>query len=75
MIFSYMMGIFIDILNEYQKLNADLDQGDELAQFLGLLTKFNEDVPLPDSFKIKLEEYFEYKWVYDRNQAIDDEAE
>ena len=46
-----------------------------MAQFLGLLTKFNEDVPLPDAFKIKLEEYFEYKWVHDRNQAIDDEAE
>ena len=30
-IFSYMMGIFIEILNEVQKLNATLDQGDFLT--------------------------------------------
>ena len=42
-IFSYMMGIFIEILSTYQLLNADLDDGDNLARFFGLLKYFNEN--------------------------------
>ena len=37
-IFSYIMGIFIEILQKYQDLNRDLDEGDNLTKFFGLLT-------------------------------------
>ena len=66
-IFSYMMGIFIEILNNYQRLNADLDDGDNLNRFFGLLIKFNEDIPISDELKLKMENYFSYKWSFDRN--------
>ena len=32
-IFSYILGNFIDILNEIQTFNEDLDEGDELTKF------------------------------------------
>ena len=37
-IFSYVMGIFISILGTYNSLNADLDDGDNLSKFFGLIT-------------------------------------
>ena len=36
-IFSYIMGNFIEILEQMRKLNEELDQGDELTKFFGLL--------------------------------------
>ena len=36
-IFSYIMGNFIEILDQMRKLNEELDQGDELTKFFGLL--------------------------------------
>lgn len=74
-IFSYMMGIFIEILSEYQNLNADLDEGDKLTQFFGVIAKFNDGLPLTEEMKMKMEEYFAYKWSNDRNQAITEEAD
>jgi hypothetical protein len=40
-IFSYIMGNFIKLLEQFKSYNDDLDQGDELNKFLGVLTKFN----------------------------------
>ena len=35
------MGKFIEMIDEYKAMNADLEEGDELAKFFGLLEKFN----------------------------------
>ena len=40
-IFSYIMGNFIEILEQIQTLNEDLDDGDNLTRFFGLLQRFN----------------------------------
>jgi hypothetical protein len=56
-------------------LNSDLDEGDELARFFGLIRRFNENVPLKISLKEQIERHFDYKWINDKNQAIDDESE
>ena len=74
-IFSYIMGIFIEILSTYNLLNADLDDGENLARFFGLLKYFNHNKPLDFKFKKRLEEYFDFKWCFDRNQATDDPDE
>lgn len=74
-IFSYIMGNFINILDQYQNLNSDLDEGDELARFFGLIRRFNDNVPLKLSLKEQIEKHFDYKWINDKNQAIDDQAE
>jgi len=40
-IFSYIMGNFIDILQQFKKFHEDLDDGDNLMKFFGTLEKFN----------------------------------
>lgn len=36
-IFSYIMGNFKEVLEKFQSLNEDLDDGDNLTKFFGLL--------------------------------------
>lgn len=45
-IFSMIMGNFIDIINEYQTFSEDLDDGEELNKFFGVLQKFNYNDPV-----------------------------
>ena len=40
-IFSYIMGIFIEILISIQGLNADVDEGEMLSRWFGLIKRFN----------------------------------
>ena len=61
-IFSYIMGIFIAILEEYQNLNADFDEGDNLAKFFGTIRVFNKKVPINQDLKERIEDHFENKW-------------
>jgi len=44
-IFSWIMGNFIDILHKFNAVNADLEEADLLAQFFGVLEKFNRSQP------------------------------
>jgi hypothetical protein len=74
-IFSYIMGKFIEMIEEYKNMNADLEEGDELAKFFGLLEKFNNGKVIDQDFKTKMETFFDYRWKYDMNQSIDDEKE
>ena len=69
-IFSMIMGNFIEIIQTFQTFNDDLDEGEDLNRFFGVLRKFNYDEPVPDAFKRRLEKYFEYRWVNDQNQAV-----
>ena len=39
-IFSYIMGIFIEILISIQGLNADVDEGEMLSRWFGLIKRF-----------------------------------
>ena len=42
MIFGYILGNYGEIIYEYNNLTADLDDGDKLARFFGLLKHFND---------------------------------
>ena len=65
------MGNFIEILEQYQNLNAELDDGDNLAMFFGVLKKFNGDVEItgdPEErvpLKKRIEDHFLFKWNND----------
>lgn len=54
-IFSYIMGNFIAILDQFKDFNKELDEGDDLAKFFGILKKFNGDKP----FDLKLKRHME----------------
>ena len=74
-IFSYFMGILFEIIDSFRKLNDPIDEGDELTRFFGLIRKFNNNAPIDHTLKTKIEAHFDYKWINDKNQAIDDEDE
>lgn len=54
-IFSYIMGNFIQILDEFKSYNKELDQGDELNKFFGVLKHFNGDKEYELSHKKQIE--------------------
>ena len=74
-IFSYIMGNFIEILDQFRNLNAELNEGDKLECFFSMFQKFNGGHPLKGRILERIREHFDYKWTHDRNQAIDDEEE
>ena len=74
-IFSYIMGNFIEMLSDWKTLEADLDDGDNLSKFFGLIKYFNGNMDLEVGLKKRIEDHFDNKWEFDRNQAIDDEHE
>ena len=40
-VISYLMGVFTEIINKFQKLNKELDEGDRLELFSSLMKKLN----------------------------------
>ena len=69
-IFSYIMGNFITIIDEIKTFGSSFDDGDNLSKFFGLLIQFNHGKGLNIKFKMEMENYFDYKWEHDRNQAM-----
>ena len=64
---SYLMGIYSEILKKFQKLNLDLDEGDQLELFFSLMKKLNGNVDIQSNLKKKIELHFDNKWKTDRN--------
>lgn len=69
-IFSYIMGMFIDMIDQLQELHKDLDDADNLSKFFGVLQNFNNNKPIDPDMKHNIEEYFKFKWRLDRGQAF-----
>ena len=66
-IFSYIMGNFIEILMSLQNLSADFDNGENLSKWFGLIKRFNSSRSISIDLKLKIEEYFDYRWINDKN--------
>lgn len=66
-VFSYIMGTFTEILEEFQNFNKDIDNGDELRLFFKLMEKFNNRESLNMDLRRRIETHFEYKWKKDKN--------
>lgn len=73
--FSYILSIFIQILAEFSLLLEELDDSDNLVKFLKIIQRFNGGRPLEADLNERICEYFEFRWRFDRNQAIDEEDE
>lgn len=75
MVFSYIMGNFVDMIKSYEIMNSDIDDGDNLSKFFGLMKKFNKGKDINEDVKKRLEAYFSFRWMEDKLQAIDDDDE
>jgi hypothetical protein len=42
-IFSVVMGTFIEMIQVYNILNEDIDESDDLTRFFGLIKKYNNN--------------------------------
>ena len=56
-------------------MNKEIDEGDALNIFFSLIQKFNGNVELDYTLKVKIEDYYMYKWKADRNSAMNDPDE
>jgi len=70
--FSYIMGNFIAVLEQFKAFHQDLDDGDMLSKFFGTIKKFNNNVQIDMDLKRQIEAYFAYKWTMDKNMAFKD---
>lgn len=73
--FSYVMGNYIEIIDEINSLDADFDDGESLSKWLGLIKRFNNGRPIPLEMKDRIEKYFDYRWINDKNQAVSTEED
>ena len=68
--FSFIMGNFVDMLNEFRTVTAENEDYAGLSKFFGLLARFNKGHPLSKTTLVKIEEYFDYYWAQDLNYAM-----
>ena len=54
-IFSYIMGEFISMLENYQVLNGEIDDGDNLSKFFGMMKKYNKNRQIKQDLKQRIE--------------------
>jgi len=52
MVFSYIMGEYIELLEGFKQHSAEFDEGDGLRMFLGVLKHFNSNEEVDLDFKI-----------------------
>ena len=69
-IFSYIMGIFIEILEEVKQMNQGLDEGEALSKFFLILQKYNNSKPINMKFQNSIQAHFDYRWDNDKSVAL-----
>lgn len=66
-IFSLIMGKFTEIVEEFKNFNKEIDFGDDLIRFFGLIVEFNNKNPMSIDLRQRIEAHFDYKWKNDKN--------
>ena len=69
-IFSVIMGNFIDMLGVIEEFNEEFNEGEDLAKFFGILKAFNRGQFMKQEQKDKIEQYFDYRWMYHKNHFL-----
>ena len=68
--FSYIMGQFIEILQNFDKKMGIVDKSGDLHNWLIILTRFMNNQPLPKTLVSQIEENYGYHGVHDRLQCM-----
>ena len=69
------MGNFLDVMIVMKDINEDLEDGNGLANFIGMLKNFNGGDPISIKLKENLEDYFDYRWNNNKNWSIESESD
>ena len=62
MIFSYIMGNFIAMIEGYKEMKSDIEHDDSLSKFFGLLKRFNNGKEINHSLQSEIQDYFTLRW-------------
>lgn len=73
--FGIIMGSLVEIIDQFKAYDAEIDEGNELRSFFGCLKHYNYGIDLDIEKKREIEKYFEYRWLSNKNSAIDDDEE
>ncbi len=68
--FSYIMGSFIEIISNYDKMLGPQDQSGELHNWMSLLTRFTNNRPLPKNLIAQIDNHFQHFWAHNRLSCI-----
>jgi len=63
LIFSYVIGIYGEILEKFKEIEMEFDEGNKLGQFIDTIKHFNENEGLKKHIKEDIEDYFNYRWT------------
>lgn len=74
-IFSLVMSLFLEIIQQYKRSDEDIGDQEALISFFLLLHQKNKNKQINTKMQEQLEEYFEYRWNNDKNSAIKDEVD
>ena len=66
-IFSYIMGCFMEIIDQLRSLNNEPNEGEKLECFFNMFQRFNSGHPIKAKVVENIREHFDYKWNNDRN--------
>lgn len=70
-VFSVFLGDLGTLIEKYNELHADLEQGDQLDGFLHMLIHFNEETPINLEFVERIRSLFAYRWENDKNLGVE----
>jgi hypothetical protein len=70
LIFSYIIGNFLDVIDAYDVVVSENEDADNLSRFLGILQKYNYGRHLKKEFTTQIEDYFEYYWSNDKLYSV-----
>ena len=71
MLFSIFMGQLIDMISNFQHLDNEFNQDEELEKFFIMIRdQFNFGKPLDRDFHSAVIKYFDYRWKNNRNNFL-----
>ena len=73
MIFSYVMGVYGEILERFKDVDSEFEETDKLYLFFGVIKHFNENEGLKPKIREEIEDYFKYRWAKHRYLPMESE--
>ena len=71
MIFSYVTGVYGEILDKMKSMDNDHEEGNELLKFFDVIKHFNNNEGLKKELKDEIEDYFIYRWTNHRTLPLE----
>ena len=69
-VFSYIMGVYIEIIHKFSQIDQDFEESDQLEKFFCLIARFNMNKMISTDLKKEITTFMERKWDQDRNNCI-----